>query len=375
MEHMRSYMRVKKLKLVNFRNYSELTIQFHNNINIFIGKNAQGKTSLLESIYLLSISKSHKTHKDKEMIHFNQSFAKVSGQIEKANDAIDLEIIISSQGKKALINSVEKRKISEFIGSFNVVMFAPEDLDIVKRDPANRRKFLDVEIGQTSSIYIHSLSQYNKILKQRNEYLKQAYQNNNLDENYLDILTSQLAEMGALILKKRHDFIMKLNHYANQLHTFISNHQENLTIEYVSTYDKCMDAHSIFNLYRKNYTSDFRRGTTQLGIHRDDLIFFVNGVNVSHFGSQGQQRTTALAIKLSLIDFIKDETGHYPIVLLDDVLSELDDIRQTHLLDCIKEKVQTFVTTTNISGIKNEIVSKADIFRIDQANICREEKV
>jgi DNA replication and repair protein RecF len=372
---MRSYMKVKKLKLTNFRNYSELEIQFHNNINIFIGKNAQGKTSLLESIYLLSISKSHKTHKDKEMIQFNQSFAKVSGLIEKTDDEVELDIIISNQGKKALINSVEKRKISEFIGSFNVVMFAPEDLDIVKRDPLNRRKFLDVEIGQTSPIYIHSLNQYNKILKQRNEYLKQAYQNNNLDENYLDILTSQLAELGALIKKKRHDFIEKLNFYANQLHSFISNQQETLRIEYVSTYENYTDTHSIFTLYKKNYTSDFRRGTTQIGIHRDDLVFYVNGINVSSFGSQGQQRTTALAIKLSLIDFIKDETGHYPIVLLDDVLSELDDIRQTHLLDCIKEKVQTFVTTTNISGIKADIVSKADIFHIDRAKICREEKV
>lgn len=369
-------MEIKSLKLVNFRNYYQQEISFHKKINIFIGNNAQGKTSLLESIYVLSISKSHKTHKDKEMIKFNESFAKINAFLQKDSDLNELELIISRQGKKAIINGVEKPRISEYIGFFNVVMFAPEDLDIVKGDPVKRRKFLDVEIGQTSNIYLYELSQYNKLLRQRNEYLKQYYPGVAFDYAYLDVLTRQLAKFGAQILNKRMQFIEQLNDYASQLHHYISNQLESLVIKYHSSYGEDTQEESIYELYKKHYNDDLRRGITTLGIHRDDLKFFVNGIDVSRYGSQGQQRTTALAVKLSLIDFIKHATGHYPIVLLDDVLSELDDTRQSQLLDCIKDRVQTFVTTTNISGIKNEIIQKSDLYQIHQGQItCIEEGV
>jgi DNA replication and repair protein RecF len=366
-------MEIKKLVLDQFRNYKHLEISFNQKINVFIGNNAQGKTTLLESIYLLAISKSHKTHKDKELIQFDYPFTRVKANLMKSDSDFDLEVIISNQGKKVSINNIEKKKISEYIGAFNVVMFAPEDLDIVKKDPANRRKFLDVEIGQISSIYIYDLNQYNKILKQRNEYLKLSQQNNNFDEVYLDSLSKQLATYGEKIISRRLSFIHKLNQYASVLHHYISGQKEQLAIDYQSTYkiDNQYSVDSIFEQYKKNYKLDRYRGTTTIGPHRDDLRFLVNGIDVSSFGSQGQQRTTALALKLSLIDFIKDETNQYPIVLLDDVLSELDDTRQTQLLDCIKEKVQTFVTTTNISGIKNEILEKADIFYIENAQIFK----
>jgi DNA replication and repair protein RecF len=367
-------MRISNLKLINFRNFTSLDIEFNSNINIFIGKNAQGKTSLLESIYLLSISKSHKTFKDKEMIKFNTDYAKVTSNIVKSNDLMNLEIVVSNQGKKVTINSIEKKKISEYIGAFNVVMFAPEDLDIIKRDPSTRRKFLDIEIGQTSSIYLFNLSQYNKILKQRNEFLKQSIQSKVYNNDYLDILTIQLVEFGIKIVKKRNQFIEKLNQYANKLHYFISNKEEQLRIEYASSFSEKLTTEQVFNLYKRNYNNDIKRGTTQIGIHRDDLKFYLNGVDVGSYGSQGQQRTTALSVKLSLIDFIKDETSYYPIVLLDDVLSELDDIRQSLLLDCIKEKVQTFVTTTNVSGIKSEIITKSDIFVIENAKITHKKE-
>ncbi len=364
-------MEIKRLSLLNFRNYQALDISFNKKINIFIGNNAQGKTTLLESIYLLAISKSHKTYKDKELIKFNESYSRISAELLKNDSLNKLEIIISNLGKKALINEVEKRKMSEYIGFFNVVMFAPEDLEIVKGDPNNRRKFLDIEIGQISPIYIHHLNQYNKLLKQRNEYLKQVIKNN-IDYAYLDIITKQLITHGIYITKKRIDFINKLNGYAKRLHQHISNNEEDLNIDYISNY--LLEEHNladdtIFELYKKNYQNDLAKGSTQLGIQRDDIRFYVNEIDVNLFGSQGQQRTTALAIKLSLIDFIKEETTHYPIVLLDDVLSELDDIRQSQLLDCIKDKVQTFVTTTNLSGIKTDLIHKADIFYIRNAEI------
>jgi len=368
-------MKLKQLNLQNFRNYEKLTIHFNKNINIFIGNNAQGKTTLLESIYFLAISKSHKTYRDKELIKFGSLFSKIACELIKDDSKIKLEIIISPQGKKVLINEIEKPKISEYIGTFNVVIFAPEDLEIVKGDPANRRKFIDVEIGQISPIYIYHLNQYNRILKQRNEYLKQVV-NNRIDYNYLDIVTKQLANHGSWITQSRNLFIQKLNKYANNLHQYISNFVEHLTITYYSNYaleTNEITPEAIFSLYRNNYQKDLIKGNTQLGIQRDDMHFLVNGINVSDFGSQGQQRTTALAIKLSLIEFIKNETHYYPIVLLDDVLSELDDVRQTQLLNSISDKVQTFVTTTNLSGINDELIKAADVFLIDNAMILKRE--
>lgn len=367
-------MEIKRLQLVNFRNYRQQIITFNKKINIFIGNNAQGKTSLLESLYVLSISKSHKTNRDKEMVKFHEPFAKISATLEIDGDLHELEFIISDQGKKAVINGVEKPRISDYIGFFNVVMFAPEDLDIVKGDPQQRRKFLDIEIGQTSRLYVYELAQYNRLLRQRNEYLKQYVPGSFFNWDYLDVLNQQLAKYGARIHAKRLMFIEKLNRYASILHHQISNHQETLDIHYESSYQGNVSEADIYALYKSNVQEDLRRGVTTLGIHRDDLIFYVNGIDVSRFGSQGQQRTAALAVKLSLIDFIKDAIGHYPIVLLDDVLSELDDTRQSQLLDCIQDRVQTFVTTTNIAGVKHEIIKYADLFHISQGQITRIEE-
>lgn len=367
-------MKIKTLNLHNFRIYNHLNIDFNNNINIFIGNNAQGKTTLLESIYLLAISKSHKTHRDKELIKFNELFSKVSCVLENNNNEIKLEIIITNLGKKVLVNDIEKRKISDYIGSFNVVFFAPEDLDIVKGDPSKRRKFIDIEIGQISPIYIYHLNQYNRILKQRNEYLKQVSLKHNFDNHYLDTLTKQLSLHGSKITSYRLSFLKKLINYAKELQNYISNFKEDLNIIYKSNYqldEIDITPENIFNIYQKNYQIDISKGNTQIGIQRDDIRFIVNGMDVSDYGSQGQQRTTALSLKLSLIDFIKSETNKYPIVLLDDVLSELDDIRQTQLLNRLTSKVQTFITTTNISGIGNELVNKADIFYIENAQIIK----
>ncbi len=365
---------IKRLSLVNFRNYISLDISFNKKINIFLGNNAQGKTTLLESIYLLAISKSHKTFKDKDLIKFNESFCKVTTELTKDQNQLTLNVVISNEGKKVLVNQVEKRKTSEYIGVFNVVMFAPEDLEIVKGEPINRRKFIDIEIGQISSIYIFDLNQYNRILKQRNEYLKQISQTQKIDYAYLDTITEQLSFYGAKITSNRIKFINKLNKFARNLQKYISSHQEDLYINYLSNYQlkDNINQQQIFQLYKKNYQRDIIKGVTKLGIHKDDIRFIVNDIDVSNFGSQGQQRTTALAIKLALIDFVKEETNHYPIVLLDDVLSELDDNRQTQLLDCIKDKCQTFVTSTNISGIKKELIDKSDIFVIENARITKE---
>lgn len=367
-------MELRRLKLHHFRNYQELDISFNKKINIFIGNNAQGKTNLLESIYLLAISKSHKTYKDKELITFTEKYSRVGAELMKDDSVIKLEIIISPQGKKVFINDVEKRRISEYIGVFNVVMFAPEDLNIVKGDPSYRRKFLDVEIGQTSPIYIHEINQYNKILRERNEFLKLAQQTKKIDYHYLDVLTEQLAKLGASITERRTAFIDKLNIFAKKLHNYISNFTEDLEIKYQSNYQlQNMTYESILKLYKEYYQTDLQKATTQLGIQRDDIRFYINNIDASLYGSQGQQRTVALAVKLSLIDFIKEETNHYPIVLLDDVLSELDDQRQTQLLDCIKDKVQTFVTTTNITGIKKDLLKKAEIFYIKDAKVYERE--
>ena len=368
-------MKIKKLKLIHFRNYQELDLNFNNNINILIGNNAQGKTSILESIYVLAITKSHKTHKDKDLIHFNESFSRIHANLE--ND-LNIDFTISQYGKKILVNNIEQKRMSDYIGTFNVVMFAPEDLDIVKREPSIRRKFLDIEISQVSPVYMRELSQYNKVLRQRNEYLKSIFNHQTYDQSYLDTLTMQLSALGYRIFQKRKAFISKLNHYAQHIQNYLSNQCEHLELKYQPSYHFLLNddtkEEDIFYVYKKYYDNDINKGVTQLGIHRDDFVFLVNNKDVNQYGSQGQQRTSALAIKLSLVNLIKEEKKCYPIILLDDVFSELDDKRQTQLLEYIIDKAQTFITTTSISSIKTDIIKKADVFYIENAQIKRFEE-
>ncbi|WP_299095192.1 DNA replication/repair protein RecF [uncultured Metabacillus sp.] len=363
-------MYIKELKLKNYRNYEDLLIQFENRVNVILGENAQGKTNVMESIFVLAMAKSHRTSNDKELIRWDKEYAKIEGSVEKYNRSTELQLIISKKGKKAKLNHLEQEKLSQYVGAMNVIMFAPEDLNLVKGSPAVRRRFIDMEIGQVSAVYLHDLSRYQKIMQQRNHYLKLLQIKKQTDQTMLDVLTAQLCEAAAKIIHKRLQFINELQKWAQPIHSGISRGLETLDIKYKPSVEvsedneltKMIDAYE--QKFAKIREKEIERGTTLAGPHRDDMIFNVNGHDVQTYGSQGQQRTTALSLKLAEIDLIHNEIGEYPILLLDDVLSELDDYRQSHLLNTIQGKVQTFVTTTSVEGIDHQTLKEAATFHV-----------
>lgn len=375
-------MRLSEISLQRYRNYDSLTLTFPKTLNIFLGENAQGKTNLLESIYVLAMTRSHRTSNEKELIHWDSDSAKVSGVIEKKAGTVPLELIVSNKGRKTKVNHIEQKRLSSYIGQLNVILFAPEDLSLVKGAPQNRRKFIDMELGQVNPIYLYDLVQYQSVLKQRNQYLKQLADKKQSDIIYLDILTEQLADFGSKVLFARLEFIKKLEYWANLLHKKISHEKEELLIEYSSSIpiDKEMFSQAgiqkqLLQSLLDNRKRELFKVNTFLGPHRDDLVFKVNGQNVQTYGSQGQQRTTALSVKLAEIDLMFAETGEYPVLLLDDVMSELDNERQLHLLETIEGKVQTFLTTTSLDHLNNKLTVEPDIFYVQQGEIERDSSI
>lgn len=364
-------MYIENLELQNYRNYESLSISFENKVNVILGENAQGKTNVMESIYVLAMAKSHRTSNDKDLIRWDEEYAKIKGRIQKHSGSAPLELVISKKGKKAKYNHIEQQKLSQYVGNMNVVMFAPEDLHLVKGSPQVRRRFIDMEIGQVSPVYLHDISQYQKILQQRNHYLKQLQIQKQKDETMLDVLTEQFIQIASKIIKKRFEFIQLLEEWAKPIHKGISRGLETLEIQYKPSVDVSeeMDSSTLLKRLEEkistNRKREIERGVTLIGPHRDELVFFVNNRDVQTFGSQGQQRTTALSLKLAEIELIYSEMGEYPILLLDDVLSELDDFRQSHLLNTIQGKVQTFVTTTSIDGIDHQTLKEASTFTVE----------
>lgn len=369
-------MYLSQLKLQRYRNYEQISLSFENGIHIFCGQNAQGKTNVLESMYVLALVKSHRTHRDKELISWAGEFASIQGKVERKYGSMNLEIQFTQSGKKAKINGMEQKKLSDYIGGLNVVMFAPEDLNIVKGSPSHRRRFIDMEIGQISPHYLYNLVQYNKVLSQRNNVLKELQKHRNDQSQMLDIWDEQLIQYGVKVMKKRAQFISKLEVWAGQIHSNITQNKETLKIVYsssIGTDPLQKNEEELADLFRmkcaKLKQQEISRGTTLIGPHRDDLEFYINDIEVQTYGSQGQQRTCALSVKLAEIELIHQEVGEYPILLLDDVLSELDQFRQTHLLKTIENKVQTFVTTTSIDGISEETIKNSYLYEVEEGTI------
>lgn len=371
-------MHIEQLELKNYRNYEDLLVSFEHKINVIIGENAQGKTNLMEAIYVLAFTRSYRTPRERECILWGEEFSRIKGTLHKRNRAFPLEIILSKKGKKAKINHLEQQRLSDYVGAMNVVMFAPEDLTLVKGPPQVRRRFIDMELGQMQPSYIYHLSQYQKLLKQRNHLLKKMQRQQKPDLVVLDVLTEQLIAHATTLLKRRFTFIDKLCASAQPIHKDISRNLEQLHMTYEATIDVSQDA-SLEEIEKKFEESfkqirqkEIDRGTTLIGPHRDDLLFYINDRDVQVYGSQGQQRTTALSVKLAEIELIKQEIGEYPILLLDDVLSELDDYRQSLLLSTIQGKVQTFVTTTSVDGIHHETLKQAAIYEVRQGKLIME---
>jgi DNA replication and repair protein RecF len=363
---------VKSLSLNNFRNYKKCSISFDPFINIFIGKNAQGKTNLLEAIYLLSLSKSFKTNVLEEMIYFNEDFAKLSTQVATSNKDILLEIVVSKLGKKAMINGSEVSKSSDYVGYLNVILFVPEDLMLIKGSPSNRRRFMDIEISKISPIYLFNLNKYKKLLKERNQYLKLLHDKHLKEDEYLEVLSEQMAKIQVDLIKRRIEFIELLNEIVQKMYAYISNNQENIYLSYKSQY-KEYSYDYILNKYKEHYARDIKYCNTNVGIHKDDICIELDNQDASTYASQGQQRSIVLSIKIALLELVKKEIGEYPILLLDDVLSELDDSRKSKLLNLIQNKVQTFVTTTSIDGIHHEVIRNAKKIFIENGTMKGEE--
>ena len=372
-------MKLTNLQLQNFRNYESVQLEFTDGVHVFIGENAQGKTNLMESIYALAMTKSHRTTNDKELTGWKKDFATIKGTVEKTATKTNLELQFSKKGKIAKVNYLEQKRLSSYLGNLNVILFAPENLTLVKGSPQNRRKFVDMELGQMSSLYLYDLVEYNRVLKQRNTYLKQLAIKKKQPDEYLEVLSEMLSELASKIVFHRLDFMKQLEALAIPIHDQLSLGREKFSVSYQATIplEDGLTPSQMKEIYidqfKKNPTREANQATTLIGPHRDDLIFYLNEIPVQTYGSQGQQRSTVLSLKLAEIELMKLSTGEYPLLLLDDVLSELDDDRQTHLIKAIENKVQTFITTTSLDGIKQQFINEPVVIPIEKGTILKTE--
>jgi len=364
-------MYIKKLELINFRNYKELSIEFNRNTNLILGKNAQGKTNLIEAIFITSLGKSFRTNKENEMVLFEEDFAKIKVFVEKDAYETIAEVIIKQDGKKFIKkDGIPIKKTSDLINNILVVCFSPDDLKIVKEEPEKRRKFIDRELCQIMPSYYDDYVNYKKSLLQRNAYLKEKQ----IDSSILDIWDVSLSKYGGKIIYKREKFIKRISLISNEIQKQITNNKENLVLEYlpnVKVAKSILEQQEV--LYKKtkeSFNNDLRLRTTTRGPHKDDFTFMVNNVNMRSFGSQGQQRTCALSLKLAELKLIKEETGENPILLLDDVMSELDLERQEFLLETLKDN-QVFITSTSIEEQLKNTFQKNNTYYVKKGEILK----
>ncbi|MBR5317834.1 MAG: DNA replication/repair protein RecF [Lachnospiraceae bacterium] len=360
-------MKIKQLKLKNYRNYDLLDLEFDSSTNIFYGDNAQGKTNILESIYLCGTTKSHRGTKDRDLIKFGEEESHIEAVVEKNEVPFKIDIHLKKNSPKGIaINKMPIRRASELFGIINIVFFSPEDLNIIKNGPSERRRFIDLELAQLDKVYLSDLSNYNRIVNQRNKLLKDSYNRQEILET-LDVWDMQLAHYGKKIIDRRNLFIYQLNEIAGKVHERLTGGKEILNISYEPSNGN-MDLEQAI---KNNRERDIRMKSTSVGPHRDDICFMTDEVDIRKFGSQGQQRTAALSLKLSEIELVKQVTKDTPILLLDDVLSELDKHRQNYLLDSICD-VQTLITCTGVDDFVNHRFSINKMFHVEKGNVTKE---
>ena len=338
---------IKNIKIKNFRNYEQEEIKLEKNINIFYGKNAQGKTNIIEAIFLCSLGKSFRAKKDNEMIKLNEQNAIVEIEYEKSDRDGKIKIEIGNK-KNIYLNGIKIKKLSELLGNLNIVIFTPDDIGILKGGPQNRRRFLDIMISQLRPNYMHVLNLYLKTIEQRNNYLRQIKEEHK-DENLLEIWDEKLAEYAIKIYEYRKEFIEKIIKKINIIHQNITNGEEEIELEYIT---ECDDKEKYLELLKQRRKLDIIKGFTTKGIHRDDFMIYINKKEIKIFGSQGQNRTAMLSLKLAELQVIYDEIGEYPILLLDDFMSELDRTRRKNFLENI-EGTQVIITGTEKLDIEN----------------------
>ena len=356
-------MEITKLQLYSYRNYLSCEVNFDSGLNVICGENAQGKTNLLEAVYFCVVGKSFRASREKEVINLNSDIAKIKVYIKKDIGESTVEIIFSRKQKKTIkINGIPIKKISELLGEFNGVFFSPDELKLIKESPEDRRRFMDIDISQTSKQYFYLLSRYNQILQNRNKQLKANISLADL-KNIMKIWNEQLSECALKIAKFRQNFVLTLAPYAKNAHSYLTDGKEDLSIEYVGIKENTKQ--EIINALEKNLDKDLALGYTSYGPHRDDIKVSINNVDVRTFGSQGQQRTCALSLKLAELNILENVTNTKPVLLLDDVLSELDDNRKKRLLEYCKN-TQTLITCTEFDyniNCKKIIIKNGNIIQ------------
>ena len=349
-------MQIKDLKLINFRNYERANLQFNDHLNLIIGKNGMGKTNLVEAIYVLALTKSFRTNNDSILIKKNQENLKVAAQIKDEINCKEYELLLTKEGKKVKINRTDISRLSDYISKINVILFSPNDLKIIKDTPSIRRKMLNIEISQLDNVYLKYLQDYNKLMKQRNAYLKTMFNNsNNILKEYLAVLT------------KRKEYIKKINDNIADLFFKITN-LKGLEIYYETDYEG-VTKKGLEELYTKSLDKDILFGQTHLGIHHDDIVFKLNDHNLKEYGSEGQQKNAIIAFKLAEIPIFYKKRKEYPILILDDLFSELDKEKANNILKLLNGEVQTFITTTELDNINEKYLQDSKIFTIKDEQI------
>lgn len=362
-------MKIKSLKLKNFRNYDLLNIDFDSNANIFYGDNAQGKTNILEALYISGTTKSHRGAKDRDLIQFEKEESHIESVVEKRGISYQIDLHLKKNSPKGIaINKVPIRKAGELFGIANFVFFSPEDLNIIKNGPAERRRFIDLELSQLDKIYFNNLANYNRIVNQRNHLLKDiGFENKKNLLETLEIWDLQLIEYGNRLIERRKQFIQDINEIVSSVHRKLTGNKEDIKI----IYEPCNGNMPLEHVIKKNRERDLKIKSTSSGPHRDDICIVQDRMDIRKFGSQGQQRTAALSLKLAEIELVKNTIGDTPVLLLDDVLSELDKHRQNYLLDSISD-IQTLITCTGVEDFVNNRFSINKIFHVRNGQVLKE---
>lgn len=363
---------LKKLCLKNFRNYTNLELDFDKRINIFIGNNAQGKTNILESIYVLSLTKSHRTNKDIYLIKQNELFTKVTGTILEDDNTNKYEVLINKDYKRVSINDNSLKKVSEYISKINAIMFCPDDLEIIKGSPQLRRSFFNISISGFNNNYVKDLGEYNKILRSRNEYLKS---NEFINKEYFDVLTNKLIDLNIKIYLERIRYVEKINKYIKDIYKSITK-KDNILLKYDSFIESTNEddiKRELQDKFDRIYDNELFQKVTLIGVHRDDFSIYIDDTKINNYGSQGQHRISILCLKLSEIKIYENEYHKEPILLLDDIFSELDNTKKSNIIKFIDNNLQVFITSTDLNNIDKKIIKNADIFKITNGKVSKGE--
>ena len=367
-------MKLLNIRLHDFRNYEDLNLTFYDGIHVFHGFNAQGKTNLLEAIYYLSLNRSHRSNNDKDLIREDQNAFFIYGEVLNKNKIKQLKVTVSEKGKNLFIYQNQIHKVSDFIGNLNAILFSPDDMNLFHSSPKVRRKFIDIELSKLSKKYTYTLNQAYRLLKERNAYLK----NEKIDDLFLSVLTDQLIDLQVIIMKQRYHFIQSLIKQSNGFYQTLSHDDSNMNIIYHSCVNYSEDVEILKNNLKNKYDASLQRDKflkqTTVGIHKEDFSFLINQKEVNQYASQGQKRSVLLSLKIAMIYLIYELIHEYPILLLDDVFSELDQKRRYFLLNSLPKAVQIFITTTDIQEVLEIKKSrKITLFEVKKGNVVKEE--